>query len=223
MISVIIVMAGNGTRLGLKCNKALVKLGKKPIFLYSYEKFKSLGFKIILSVCKTDIDEVRKLVDEDTIIVEGGVDRAHSVYNGLLACDTKTVLIHDAARVFTSPAIIKKVVAKLTLDNAVLVKTDIKDTVREINGQSKIIDRAKLIAAQTPQACNRDSLLQAYDIAFLNNDKIFDDISVIEKYTKLKIEYVDGDELNFKITTPNDIIIAENLIEVCVRACSKND
>ncbi len=204
MFSVIIPMAGKGTRVNKDKNKALLEINGKPMFLYAYETFKKYDCEIILVISPDDYDEIKEYINDDFIYAFGGNTRAESVYNGLKLCKNEYVLIHDAARPFISEKIIDNVLKELD-NNAVLVTAKAKDTVRD-NG--KVLVRDNLTLAQTPQACKVNDLKEAYNKAFMNNDNITDDISVIEKYTNLDIKYVDGDDYNFKVTTPLDLKLA---------------
>lgn len=209
MFSVIIPMAGKGTRVKREKNKALLEINGKPMFLYSYNTFKKFDCEIILVVSHVDYDEVKKYVsnDRDTILAIGGDTRAESVYQGLKKCTKEYVLIHDAARPLVTEDIIKNVIDNL-YDNAVLVATKVKDTIRD-NGE--VLVRDNLLAAQTPQACRVNDLIFAYEIALKGQEEITDDISVIQKYTNLNIKIVEGNDLNYKITTSVDLMLAEIL------------
>lgn len=208
LFSVIIPMAGSGSRAKTSMNKALVMINGKPLFMYAYELFKQFDCEIIL-VCKEDeIPIVKKYVDNNVIFALGGNTRASSVYNGLLKANYEYVLIHDAARPFCTKVLIERVLEMLKTKNACYVGVPVKDTIRDIN-RDTILHREDLIAAQTPQACRVEDLKMAYEIGFNNNIEFTDDISAIEKYTNIDVGVVMGNDFNFKVTTPYDILLAD--------------
>lgn len=208
MYSVIIPMAGSGSRAKTKENKALTLINNKPMFLYSYELFKSYGFEVVL-VCKEDeIPTIKGYVGEDAIIAIGGATRANSVYNGLLKCSNEYVMIHDAARPFISKDIIDNIIEVMKNNKACYVGIPVKDTIRD-KESNIVIDRNKLMAAQTPQVCRVDDLIKAYETGFKENIEFTDDIMALEKYSDIKASVVMGNDKNYKVTTPFDLKLAE--------------
>ncbi len=208
MFSAVILLAGSGRRSLLSINKTLYKLGDKPMFMYSYEKFKSMGAEVILVVSESDYEEV-KSYNLDAKITIGGASRAESSYNGVKEAYNDLVLIHDAARPFFNVSIINEMLK--VMENAKCAYTGIKvvDTIRDTS--KSVIDRDRLMIVQTPQALYKNDYLEAYKN--YNGDKILtDDISYLEEYFKYKPEVVLGSRFNFKITTPEDIKLALCLI-----------
>lgn len=217
MFSVVIVMAGKGSRAKLSVNKALAMVEGRPLFMYSYMQFKKVGAQIVLVAKEDEIEEIKKYVDEDTIITVGGSTRAKSVYNGLLMCTNEKVLVHDAARPFIEEEIINKVVDALDKNKAAYVGVKVKDTIRDIT-INEVIKRDDLIAAQTPQAAYLEDLKGAYEVAFKMGYEPTDDISVLEKYTNIKAKLIEGNEVNFKITTPYDVELAKIIIKGAIES-----
>ncbi len=209
MYSVIIPMAGSGKRAKVSKNKALLELNGKPMFMYSYELFKSYGFEIIL-VCKEhEINIVRSYVDSNTKIVLGSDTRAKSVYNGIKVATSEYVFIHDAARPFLNRKIVDELLETIKNNDAAFVAITPKDTIRNIN--NNVLNRETLLMAQTPQVMKKDDILYAYNKVFLDNVEITDDIQALELYTNIKAKVVYGDDMNFKVTTPYDVKIASYL------------
>ncbi len=214
MYTALIMMAGTGTRMKSEKNKVLLPLQDMPVFLHSLKTFESLHMKIILVINELDYNEVKSLVNSNVKIVFGGKTRQESVYNGLKNVETKYVLIHDAARPLVSKEVILDVKNNLNENTAVLVATKVKDTIKILDNEKLLtLNRDKLIAAMTPQACLTKQIIAAHEMA-IKDDLVFtDDISLIEKYTSLKIKIVFGNEENFKITTPLDFKIAQLILK----------
>ncbi len=225
--SAIVVAAGSGKRLKLKIPKALVKIKSRPIILYA------LG---VLSR-HPDIDEiilVTSLADKQAIagaiakyriakvkaIVSGGARRQDSVHNGLkaVAVDSQLVLIHDAARPFVDKKIISAVIKEAKSSGAAIVGVPVKATIKEVVvGRSSLvvrrtIDRNKLWEIQTPQVFKKGLIVYAYK-KFGKTD-VTDDAMLIEKMGK-RVAIVRGSYNNIKITTPEDLIVAEAIAKTC--------
>ncbi len=217
MFSVVIVMAGSGSRAKLSMNKALAIIEGRPLFMYSYLLFKRLNAEIVLVAKEDEIEEIKKYVDKDTIITVGGATRAKSVYNGLLQCTNQKVLVHDAARPFIEDNMVNQVVSALDKNKAAYVGIKVKDTIRDIT-INEVIKRDNLIAAQTPQAAYLDDLKGAYEVAFKMGYEATDDISVLEKFTNIKAKLIEGNDINFKITTPYDVELAKVIIKGAIES-----
>ncbi len=209
MYSVIILMAGSGTRMNLDVNKVLLPIKDKCIFEYSLDTFRKYADEIICVVSKHDYDKVKKIISSDVKIVIGGSTRGESVYNGLKECSNDYVLIHDAARPFISPLIIEKIINDVKLDEAVLTYLPVKDTIKYKEPLSTL-NRDNLIAAVTPQGGPRLALVDSYAKALEEGYKFTDDISVLEKYCpECKVNLVLANEECFKVTTKLDYEMAK--------------
>lgn len=205
MFSVIIPMAGCGSRSGLKENKALWLLNGKPLFMHSVDMFKKYDCEIILVCSSSDIEEVKKHTDLKVVL--GGASRAESVYNGIKNAKNSLCLIHDAARPFITDSMIINTLDVMKEARCAYVGIKAVDTIRNTNGG--VIDRTNLCIVQTPQALFKDDYIKAYKMALDNKDILTDDISYLEKYLGYKPEVVLGSRLNFKLTTPEDFKLAE--------------
>lgn len=209
MFSVVIPMAGSGSRSGLNVNKALYMFNGKPLFMYAVDVFKKYNAEIILVCRPSEMDEIKEFISSDIKITLGGDTRGESVYNGIKEASKDIVLIHDAARPFIKENIIDDILNKLEDNKCAYVGIKCKDTVRE-NGI--IINRDNLVLAQTPQAGYKKDFIYALECAKKDNVTLTDDISYLEKYLGYKPALVIGSELNFKVTTPDDIKIASALL-----------
>lgn len=211
MVSVILLMAGIGKRVGLNKNKALAIIGNKPMYKYSLDLFKKYNFEIICVINPNDLDELKDSLPNDVKVVFGGAERSDSVLEGLKVASGDYVLIHDSARPFLSSDVIDEILRIKNDNNCILTYFDVKDTIKEKGEKLKTLKRDSLIAASTPQCGSKAILLDSY----LKRDKnisFTDDISLVEYYNPdVKIDLVKANPESFKITTPLDLKIAELL------------
>ena len=215
MVSVILLMAGKGTRMKENINKVLLPLGDKMIFQYPLSLFVKLDFEVICVISKDDEEIVRKNIPSQVKLVYGGNTRQESVYNGLMECTGDYVLIHDAARAFISLATINEIIENKNNNEAILTYLNVKDTIKIKNGEIvSTLPRESLIAATTPQCASKELFLEVYNLAKKDNFIATDDISLIEKYRPdVRINYILANEENFKITTPLDLKLAKLIVE----------
>ena len=214
MISVILLMAGTGNRMGADKNKILLEVNNKMLFEYPLELFKKYGFEIICVINKND-EEILKPYLKGIKYTYGGRERQDSVFNGLKMCSGDYVLIHDSARVLLNSNVIDDILNKIDKYDAILTYSKVKDTIKEIKDNKLItLNRDNLIAASTPQCGKKDLLVDAYNKAYNDNKKFTDDISLIEYYyPNIEIGLVLANEENFKVTTPLDYKILKELIK----------
>lgn len=225
-VSVVIVGGGLGKRLGASTPKAFLPLGNKLLFHYSLEIFNEhpLVNDIVIVVPNT-LDHT---FDENTIlrsyqlqiskplsIVKGGAERWQSVKNGVNATDSSIewVLVHDAARPFVTNQVIDAILKKHSSYDCVVTGTKVTDTIRKFKDDfcTETVDRSTLIRVGTPQLFYRQSLLKAFLLAEEMDKPPTDEGILIEK-CGMKIGFAWGDPLNFKITTPQDMEIANSII-----------
>ena len=215
---VIIVAAGNSTRMG-GVNKQFIELMGVPVIIRSLLAFQNSHAisKIILVTREEDIPALQLLCEKYGIsklsdIVKGGESRQDSVKNGLLRLDTdaESVLIHDGARPLVEDNIICSVAEALSKYDAVTCAVKIKDTIKQVAPDGKIektLDRSSLVAVQTPQGIKIKPYLCALEKTE-NIANFTDDTSIME-YAGHTAYVVDGSYKNIKITTPEDIALAE--------------
>lgn len=214
-VSVIIAAGGAGLRLGAGRPKALVLLGDRPLFLHSARTFASLPEvrEIVLVLPREWVDRVvrghagllRKL--RVAKIVPGGPRRQDSVRNGLEMTDPRCpiVLVHDAARPFVTPGVIRRVVAAARRHGAAVPVVPVTDTVKVVDGRGRVLEtpaRERLRAVQTPQGFRREVLIGAFRRAGRLNAT--DDAQLVERAGG-RVVAVEGDPANFKVTTPDDL------------------
>ncbi len=213
--SVILAAGGAGTRLGAALPKALVPLAGKPLFLYSLELFAAIPFvrEIVLVLPEPWVERVArkhgKLLRERKVIkiVPGGRRRQDSVLCGLRVSDprNRVVLVHDAARPFAPPGMIRRVATAAQHHGAAVPVVPISDTLKVLDARGLVVEtprRDRLRAAQTPQGFRREVLLEAYRRA--GRREVTDDVQLVERVAG-RVAAVDGDVGNFKVTTPEDL------------------
>ncbi|WP_313345226.1 2-C-methyl-D-erythritol 4-phosphate cytidylyltransferase [Sedimentibacter sp.] len=218
-VSAIIVAAGKGTRMGSEIPKQFLSIGGKTILdttLYKFEKSNEVD-EIILIVSKEDLDYIRSEVADDykkiTCIEAGGSTRTESVYEGIKAVrkDCGIVLIHDGVRPFISYNLILNCVEGANNYRACIPVIDVVDTVKEITEDgfvNQTMKRSSIKAVQTPQAFEYELISDCYYNA-VTEDAVFTDDSSIVEYYGYKVKTIDGLAKNIKITTPQDLRIAE--------------
>jgi 2-C-methyl-D-erythritol 4-phosphate cytidylyltransferase len=213
-ISLVIVAAGKGVRLG-GVDKAFIKIAGKEIILYSFETLSQVSQirETIVVVNRMNIEKARKVFAGYNVqFVLGGKTRAESVKAGVLKAQSDFVMIHDAARPFVSKKLVERIISAMEDTDCVIPGLTVKPTIKVVeNGfVSKTLDRSKLINVQTPQFFRRKILLEAYD-KFQDFD-VTDESTLIERMSK-EVKVVSGEEKNIKITTPFDLILAEEIIK----------
>lgn len=207
--------AGKGLRLGHDEPKAFVCLGTDSLLTRSVDGLRASGAvdRIVVIVPVDLLDAARGLVGDHVIVVAGGRERTDSVRAGLAVVgDASVVLVHDAARALTPPALIARVVAEVRAGRpAVIPVLPVVDTVKEVDLMGAVVgtpDRASLRAVQTPQGFDADVLRRAYAAA---TDISTDDAGLVERIGET-VHTIVGDALAFKITTPHDLLLAEALL-----------
>jgi len=223
-VRAIIAAGGRGERMGGELPKQFIEIKKKPLLAYTIENFEK---------CKL-IDEIILVVPEEYVglcsyqvvdvfnfrkirkIISGGKERQDSVYKALLSLpgNTDIVTIHDGVRPFISPEKIIKSIEMCKQDKAVILALPINETVKRVEDGNVIttLDREKLWIAQTPQTFEYKLILEAYKKAEQDDFVGTDDSSLVERMG-VKVRILEGDYENIKITTPEDLVLAERMID----------
>lgn len=222
MVSAIILAGGRGKRMGAEVSKQYIEVKGKPILYYTLKKFidcKAIDSIILvlpedeIEYCKNEILEKYSLNIEK--IITGGTERQDSVYNALQSIvTTDIVLIHDGARPFVSDRIIEQGIEFAKEYGAAAPGVTPKDTIKIKNEECFSIEtpnREKLVAIQTPQVFKFNTILECHEKVKRDNIVVTDDTMVAELYGN-KVYLYDGDYTNIKVTTPEDLILAERLV-----------
>jgi 2-C-methyl-D-erythritol 4-phosphate cytidylyltransferase len=215
----LIVAGGTGKRMGAEIPKQFLELAGKPVLMHTIERFRSFSsdIEIITILPEDQIRYWMELQEKYSFrvpqtLVKGGATRFFSVKNGLEFADAPgLVAIHDGVRPNVSNDTIKRCFETALLHgNAIPVITP-ADTLRLIKGDdSTLINRIHVRQVQTPQVFDIATIKAAYSQDYLPD--FTDDASVLEK-TGVKINLVEGNRENIKITTPEDLLIAEALLK----------
>jgi len=216
-VTAIVLAAGRGERLKSKVPKLLAKIGSKPVIIHTLEALsRNPSIKDIILVANAkNLREMTAWVKRYHIrkissVVEGGARRQDSLGSGLKAVDNRTdlVLIHDAARPFIDKNLIDSVINIAKKSGAAITGVPVKGTIKKACGKvvDKTIERKNLWEIQTPQVFKKDLILKAYK-KFGKID-VTDDAMLVEKLGG-KVNIVEGSYSNIKITTPEDLVLAE--------------
>ncbi len=220
----IIVAGGTGLRMNSTIPKQFLLLQGKPVLFHTLNQFKKADPNILLYVVlpKNQMDFWAKLCTQypDIIaltphkLVEGGETRFHSSQNGLAAIketDDCLVAIHDGVRPLIRPELISSAFEHAELYGNAILSVPAKDSIRKYDTALKkyiSVKRDEIRIVQTPQIFKLNSLRKAFNQTY--NTEFTDDASVVESMGEV-INLVDGDYANLKITTPEDLILAESL------------
>lgn len=216
----IVLAAGSGKRMNSKVHKQYLIIQDRPVLYYSLKAFEDSAVdEIVLVVGKGEEEFCRReIVDKYGIskvkaIVEGGKERYHSVFEGLKqTSDADYVLIHDGARPFVDQDIIRRCMQEVQKYQACVVGMPVKDTIKiaDEEGYAKQTpDRKNVWMIQTPQTFSYALIYEAYEEMLKTEDTaITDDAMVLERIKGKKSKLIEGSYRNIKITTPEDLLIA---------------
>lgn len=226
----VVLSAGKGKRMQSKIHKQYLLIDNKPVIYYSLKVFEdSFIDSVVLVVGKDEEEYCRKEIIEKygfkkvKAIVQGGKERYHSVCNGINAIcwDCDYVFIHDGARPFVTQEILERTYEQVAKDNACVVGMPSKDTVKIADNDGYVSttpQRARVWTVQTPQVFSYSLIKDAYTQLEEHEEDILkqgisitDDAMVVEYFNKIPVKLVEGSYQNIKITTPEDLKIAEIL------------
>ena len=220
MITAIFPAAGQGRRMEAGINKVFLELCGKPILVHTLLAFSRCPAidDLIVVVAPEEVGFIKKILCaipglKPYQVVAGGAERQYSVYNGLahVSTETELVLVHDAARPLVPQSVIEAVAAEAAKSGAAIAAVPVKDTIKVVNEDKEVLQtpsRSSLWMIQTPQGFRRDLLVQAYQKAQLDVFVGTDDASLVERLGA-SVKVVKSDYRNIKLTTPEDILIAE--------------
>ncbi|MCD8018849.1 MAG: 2-C-methyl-D-erythritol 4-phosphate cytidylyltransferase [Clostridiales bacterium] len=227
-IVAIVLAAGKGSRMHAKVQKQYLELLGKPLIAYTLDAFEA-----------SDVDEVILVTGEDEIpfaqkeivskygyrkiskIVRGGQERYESVYHGLCAGEAESdpdiyVLIHDGARAFITPELIRKCIEEVIRYKACVMAVSVKDTIKIVDEEQYAVstpDRKLMWQMQTPQCFVWTEIREVYrQMTEAGDRNMTDDAMVMEKYGTRRVKMTMGSYNNIKITTPEDLILGESIL-----------
>jgi 2-C-methyl-D-erythritol 4-phosphate cytidylyltransferase len=224
-VTVLIPAAVMGKRMGKAVAKQFLPLGDKPLLVHTLLAFQRASQidEIIPILSKEDMETcLREIIERYHItkvktLVVGGKERQESVSHGLqkLETDVSIVLVHDGVRPFVTQEMIREVVEHARKGECVTVGVPLKDTVKEVDGQGMVrhtLDRSRLWAIQTPQAFPAKILKHAYEESSRHAAFGTDDAMLVER-SGGKVRVIMGSYENIKITTPEDLVLAEEILK----------
>ncbi len=222
-VAAVVVAAGSGKRMGLQVKKQYLDINGYPVLYYCLKAFKDYGVnKIVLVVPKEDIEYCKEHIvnpygfDKIVVLVAGGKERYDSVLAGLTLVEEDFVLIHDGARPCISTNLIDKCVQAVKEYKACILSVPAKETIKIVNEEGIIVDtpkRSLVWLAQTPQAFETQALKKAYTNPITEDMAITDDAMMVEYFLNMPVKVVEGEYTNIKITTKEDIKIAEDYLK----------
>lgn len=224
---VVIVAGGSGTRMGSQLPKQFIEIEGKAILQRTIEVFLQAcpGISVVIVLPAEHMTYwksycLRNNFDCPQVLVKGGITRFHSVRNALEKVpDGALVAVHDGVRPLLSPAFVRSIYERAETAPAVIPVIPCVDTMKVLENRDgelftipgKSVDRSLLYGAQTPQLFHSEVLKQAYELPY---DTAFtDDASVVERYGK-NLSYMMGERFNIKITTQDDLVLAEAVISL---------
>lgn len=222
----VVLAGGQGKRMKSAVQKQYLILDGRPLIAHALLAFEASPVDaVVLVVGAGEIPYVKKEIlaplglSKVTAVVEGGRERVHSVYEGLKALtDCDYVLIHDGARPLVSGEIIRRAMEGAVRYGACVAAMPVKDTIRVADGEgfsAETPDRSRLWQIQTPQAFSYEVIRSAYDRVMADESLltgITDDAMVVERQGGPAVKLVEGSYENLKVTTPEDLILAEALL-----------
>lgn len=219
--TLIIPAAGQGKRMGAGQNKLFLPIASVPLIIHTLRVFDKdeACERIILAVNADEQPVFERFIKKydikkQIVFALGGQERQDSVYNGLLqASEASYVLVHDGARPFITIEIIRSVLEEAVQKGASICAVPVKDTIKRVEDGSVVetVERSKLWAVQTPQGFHLSTLSDAHEEARKAGYVGTDDASLVERLGK-DVGVVSGSYFNIKVTTPDDLIVAESFL-----------
>jgi 2-C-methyl-D-erythritol 4-phosphate cytidylyltransferase len=222
-VHLLIPAAGSGKRMGADRNKLLLQVRSKPLIawtLLAAEAASSISWIGIVSQ-PPDWDDFKSIIADlklkkTIVFIPGGSTRQESVYNGLQALPTNAgqVLIHDGARCLATPELFNACSEAILHCSGLIAAVPVKDTIKVVDDNNIIKstpERKQLWAAQTPQGFDVKLLKQCHAEGVRQGWEVTDDAALFEK-CGIEVRIVPGEETNLKITTPQDLAIAEFIL-----------
>ncbi|WP_211652838.1 2-C-methyl-D-erythritol 4-phosphate cytidylyltransferase [Planococcus alpniumensis] len=219
--TVVLPAAGSGKRMKADRNKLLLELSGKPIFIYTLEVFDRDPDceGMWLAVKEDERELIEEYVERYRIkkvkgYATGGAERQDSVRAGLeMAGQSEVVLVHDAARPFISPSVIRELVEQANESGAAIAGVPVKDTIKKVRESviTETVNRAELWMIQTPQAFRYELLMEAAQRAKADGFLGTDEAMLVERMGH-PVQIVESTYENVKMTTPDDLIYGKAIL-----------
>lgn len=224
MNTAIIAAAGMGNRMASDRPKQFLQLSGTPIIFHTLAPFEQCDSiqEVIVVLPAEEAAAFLTLAGKRGLrklsrVVPGGTTRADSVKRGLMAIRPATaaiVAVHDGVRPFVTAEEIESVVKAAESDGAAILVAPVTDTIKHVSGNSvvKTLERGELRRALTPQCFRYELLRKAYEQADVNDPSLTDESALVEKIG-VPVTTIEGSSRNIKITTPQDLLIAETFLK----------
>lgn len=215
----VIVAGGSGIRMNSQIPKQFLLIKNKPLLFYTIDIFLKAydDLEIILVLPEDHISKGQEIIDawfdsSRVSICAGGRTRFHSVQNGLsLIKEESIIFVHDGVRCLLTKDLVERCYIEAKKSGSAIPVTTSKNSVRLLTEDGNVaLDRNAVKLVQTPQTFHSKILLTAFKIDY--KDKFTDEATVVETFG-IKINLIEGEENNIKITTPGDMFIAEQIIK----------
>jgi 2-C-methyl-D-erythritol 4-phosphate cytidylyltransferase len=216
---VVVLAAGSGTRVGADTNKVLLPLGDLPVFGWSLRSIAGLRYveHVLVVHRRQDRADVAAVVGPAVTLVEGGATRHESEWHALRALagpidagTVEVVAMHDAARPLASPDLFDQVIRAAATHGGAL---PVRPQSGLLSRRAGVAPVGELVGVQTPQAFAARPLLEAYRRAEADGFTGTDTASGLELYADVRIHGVPSPATNIKITFPEDVVLAERLLD----------
>ena len=225
-LRVVIAAAGTGSRMKSRINKQYMLLNSRPILSYSldvFEEYEAVD-EIVIVAHPREIEYCEKEIVKKfgyrkvKKVIPGGKQRQDSVWAGLLQLnqDTDYVAVHDGARPLLTSDLLNDLVKETEEWGAAIPGIYVRDTLKMVDQDGFVgntLDRSSTVFIQTPQVFRFHEIYQAYEMALEEGFTSTDDAALFEKYIG-RVKVVPGNYNNLKITTPEDLIIVETLLNM---------
>ncbi|MGM0470756.1 MAG: 2-C-methyl-D-erythritol 4-phosphate cytidylyltransferase [Bacillota bacterium] len=223
-ILAVVPAAGQGSRMNSKLNKQYLSLLDKPVVAHTIETLENCDLinEIIVVACADEIDYCKQEVIKQyncskvSKVISGGASRQQSVYQGLQAVnEADYVLVHDGARPLITESILQQAIKEVKINKAVGVAVPVKDTIKIVDEEGYVVqtpNRDQLWAIQTPQVFAYQLIMKAYQQAAAQKITATDSSQLVEEFGQ-RVKLVQGSYENLKVTTPEDLIIAEAIMQ----------
>lgn len=219
----IVLAGGSGSRMHSGVPKQWLPLLGRPLIFYTLFAFEKSPVDQVVLICRPGEEELckKQLVEpygfsKITDIAAGGDERYQSVENALPYVKGDYILVHDGARALITEKLIRRCMTSAEVYHAAVCCVPVKDTVKIMTDDGFVAStpkRSLLRAVQTPQSFETHLLQQAYEKRrAAGEDDVTDDSMVVERMMDVPVRLIDGDYENLKITTPEDLITAEEIL-----------
>ena len=228
LLTVIVPAAGAGKRMGFGKNKAFITIRDIPLLVLCMKMLAETGMvrRVIVVTRAWEITETERMLKEyqpdffpdiNWLVTAGGRERQDSVANGLALVTDESgyVAVHDGARPFAGTEVFARTFARAKEFGAAIAAVPLKDTVKIVDARGIVVstpDRSSLCAVQTPQIFEINVLRKGYDFLKEHPVAVTDDASLVEA-SGHPVAVAEGSYENIKVTTPEDLLLAEKILE----------